>query len=190
MNSLDSNSLLRLIRTFTDLRDAAAAALLAVIVHPTTQHKEIAKKYGLTTKSITRATDKARKAGLIHGKAGAWTVTLPTIDGQIDGDGPDAGVKLAADLRRLETESRTWNDRTYRSRLERDVAFLLTTTNVPFESQVPYKSLLATDRAWTCDFVAILDLDPGILKVGIECTARADAAATIREKVTACAAAT
>ncbi len=189
MNSIDPNALLRLTRTFTDLGDAAAAALLAVMAHPTTQHKEIAKKCGLTTKAITRATKKARDAGLFHGKAGAWTVTLPPLAGQPVDALPDAGVKLAAELRRLETESRSWKGRTYRSRLERDVAFVLTTANVPFESEVPYKTLFATDRAWTCDFVVVLAVDSGLLKVGIECTARADARATMAEKVAACTAA-
>ncbi|MEQ1568826.1 MAG: hypothetical protein ABMA64_24525 [Myxococcota bacterium] len=187
MNNIDPNSLIRLFLMFNDLGDAAAAALLAVMGHPTVQHKIIAEKYGIHPKTISRATAEAEAHGILHGKAGAWTITLPKIDGIPIDDEPNAGVKMAAAFKELDRESRTWKSHTYKSRLERDTAFILSTSNVKFTHEVSYKTFIPTcDRAWTCDFVVELDIDVGIIKIGIECTARADAAATVTEKVTAC----
>ena len=187
MNNIDPNSLIRLSLMFNDLGDAAAAALLAVMGHPTVQHKIIAEKYGIHPKTISRATAEAEAHGILHGKAGAWTITLPKIDGIPIDDEPNAGVKMAAAFKELDRESRTWKSHIYKSRLERDTAVILSTSNLKFTHEVSYKTFIPSiDRNWTCDFVVELDIEVGIIKIGIECTARADAAATIAEKMNTC----
>lgn len=186
MKTLDSTDLIILSRVFQQTRDAEASALLAVLAHPNTQHKVLGETYGLSAKSLTRSTAKAVEHGILHGRAGAWLITYPNVDGLIlPDDGTAAGVRLNADLKALDKDTRSWGGTVFRSRLERDVALVLAASNLPFKYEIPYKDFLDTDRDWTSDFL----IDFGTVRVVIECTARTDAEATIQEKRQACKAA-
>jgi hypothetical protein len=153
-----------------------------VLADPGAEHKVLAATYDLTTKSLTRATAKAEAEGFLVGKASAWAVVLPPLDG--DGSpsptGPhDVKRNLADRLAVAEAGLLRFDGHKYGSPLERDVALVFSGVGLKFEVQQPYTFFVTTDRAWTADFVVAV----ANMKVVVEATGRADAAATVEEKV-------
>lgn len=162
------------------------AALLAVLADPGAEHQVLAATYDLTTKSLTRATAKAEAEGFLVGKAGAWVVVLPPLDGAGSSSptgSQDVRKHLADQLAVARAGLLGFQGTKYHSPLERDVAVALTGARLRFEVQQPYSSFVTTDRLWTADFVVKARVEQEVLSVVIEATGRADAAATVEEKV-------
>lgn len=118
------------------------------------------------------------------GRAGAWVPVLPQLDPEGGGGAAPTGPQdvrrnLADRLAVAEAGLLRFGGVKFGSSLERDVALVLTGARLRFEVQQPYTSFVTTERAWTADFVVTV----GGVKVVVEATGRADAAATVDEKV-------
>lgn len=183
----EARAFARAARAVAQLGWAEPAALLAVLSEPGAEHRALAEAYGLTTKALTRATAKAADAGLLVGRAGAWVPVLPSPDGTLPADAaaPDIRRRLAERLAAAEGHGLKFRGQRFSSLLERDVALALTAVGWKYETQVPYSTILDTDRAWTADYLLKLRVGDQVVQVIVEATGRADAAAALDEKLAA-----
>lgn len=166
------------------MRFSQAAAFLAVVSDPGAQHRVLSTRFGIKPKSFTRATATAVEHGFLLGRAGAWVPVLPSLDGSSSPTGPqDVKRNLADRLAVAEAGLLRFGGHKYGSPLERDVALVLSGARLRFEVQQPYTSFVTTDRAWTADFVVKTRVEQDVVSVVVEATGRADAAATVDEKV-------
>lgn len=183
--AIESVAYTKAARALVKIGAMEAAALLAVLARPGAEHKVLADDFKLNTKAISRATAKAVEEGILVGKAGAWVPLLSEEDATSAGESGDVRKRLADRLAKAEGVLLRFNGSKFRSALERDVAVALTGCGVPYEREVPYRTVMRTDREWTADFIAKFKGAVEPVRIIIEVTGRPDAQELLDEKIAA-----
>lgn len=164
-----------------------AAAFLAVLSRPDEQQKVLAEELGIGRSSFTGAISRAKEAGVLDGAWGSWVPLLPHLgvasSPAVSGDA--VRKRLAERLAVAEAHAYVFRGVKYGSSLEKEVAVALTGARKRFEREVPYSSLVTTDRKWTADFVLRFTVEGVVVPVVVEVTGRPDAQESLEEKLRA-----